>query len=46
MDADGKLLAVSMQALELRESGYATLHYFPREEVRMGLFIISEPIAH
>lgn len=32
---DGKLLADSTQALELRETGYPPRHYLPRKDVRM-----------
>lgn len=37
---DGKLLADSTQALELREIGYPPSNYFPREDVRLDLLTI------
>ena len=43
---DGKLLADSNQALELRETGYPPRHYFLREDVRMDLLTISETTTH
>ncbi|MCO7247534.1 DUF427 domain-containing protein [Halomonas sp. Mc5H-6] len=43
---DGKLLADSTQALELRETGYPPRHYFPREDVRMDLLTLSETTTH
>jgi len=43
---DGKLLADSNQALELRESGYPPRHYFPREDVRMDLLTSSKTTTH
>ncbi|PKG52991.1 MULTISPECIES: DUF427 domain-containing protein [Halomonadaceae] len=43
---DGKLLADSTQALELRETGYPPRHYFPREDVRMDLLTPSETTTH
>ncbi|WP_369596873.1 DUF427 domain-containing protein [Halomonas sp. CSM-2] len=43
---DGKLLADSTQALELRETGYPPRHYFPREDVRMDLFTTSETTTY
>ncbi|QPL47109.1 DUF427 domain-containing protein [Halomonas sp. A40-4] len=46
---DGKLLVEiikSTQALELRETDYPPRHYFPREDVRMGLLTISETTTH
>jgi uncharacterized protein (DUF427 family) len=38
---DGKLIADSIQALELREAGYPPRHYIPREDVRMDLLTAS-----
>jgi len=43
---DGKLLADSTNALELRERGYPPRHYFPREDVRMDLLNTSETTTH
>ncbi|SNY96867.1 DUF427 domain-containing protein [Halomonas sp. hl-4] len=43
---DGKLLADSTQALELRETGYQPRQYFPREDVRMDLLTTSETTTH
>ena len=43
---DGKLLADSTNALELRECGYPPRHYFPREDVRMDLLTTSETTTH
>ncbi|MDR5886310.1 DUF427 domain-containing protein [Vreelandella janggokensis] len=43
---DGKLIADSTQALELRETGYPPRHYFPREEVRMDLLTTSETTTY
>jgi uncharacterized protein (DUF427 family) len=43
---DGKLLADSIQVLELREIGYPPRHYFPREDVRMDLLTTSETTTH
>lgn len=43
---DGKLLADSTNALELRERGYPPRHYFPREDVRMDLLTTSETTTH
>ena len=43
---DGKLLADSTNALELRERGYPPRHYFPREDVRMDLLNTSETKTH
>lgn len=43
---DGKLLANSTNALELRERGYPPRHYFPREDVRMDLLNTSETTTH
>lgn len=43
---DGKLLADSTQTLELREIGYPSSHYFPREDVRLDLLTISEMTTH
>ncbi|CAD5248403.1 MULTISPECIES: DUF427 domain-containing protein [Halomonadaceae] len=43
---DGKLLADSTNALELRERGYPPCHYFPREDVRMDLLNTSETTTH
>lgn len=43
---DGKLLADSSQALELREQGYPPRYYFPREHVRMDLLTTSETTTH
>ncbi|MBT2773424.1 DUF427 domain-containing protein [Halomonas sp. ISL-60] len=46
MHVDGKLLADSRQALELREIGNPPRHYFPREDVRMELLTLSETTTH
>ncbi|MDR5886302.1 DUF427 domain-containing protein [Vreelandella janggokensis] len=43
---DGKLLADSTQALELRETGYPPRHYIPREDVRMDLLTSSETTTY
>ncbi|QNU60661.1 DUF427 domain-containing protein [Vreelandella titanicae] len=43
---DGKLLADSTNALELRERGYPPRHYFPRDDVRMDLLTTSETTTH
>ena len=43
---DGKLLADSSQALELRERDYPPRHYFPREDVRMDLLTTSDTTTH
>ncbi|WP_075878830.1 DUF427 domain-containing protein [Vreelandella massiliensis] len=43
---DGKLLADSTQALELRETGYPPRHYLPRKDVRMELLAKSETTTH
>ncbi|MCO7247526.1 DUF427 domain-containing protein [Halomonas sp. Mc5H-6] len=43
---DGKLLADSTNALELRETGYPPRQYFPREDVRMDLLTLFETTAH
>lgn len=43
---DGKLLAESINALELRERGYPPRYYFPREDVRMDLLTLSETATH
>jgi len=43
---DGKLLADSSNALELREIGYPPRHYFPRKDVRMALLTSSEMTTH
>ncbi|MEG3081564.1 DUF427 domain-containing protein [Halomonas sp. 5021] len=43
---DGNLIADSIQALELRETGYPPRHYFPRGDVRMGLLSTSETTTH
>lgn len=43
---DGKLLADSTQALELRETGYPPRHYFPRDDVRMDLLTLSETTTY
>ncbi|MCZ0925858.1 DUF427 domain-containing protein [Halomonas janggokensis] len=43
---EGKLLADSTQALELREQGYSPRHYIPREDVRMDLLTLSETTTH
>ncbi|NYS59580.1 DUF427 domain-containing protein [Vreelandella salicampi] len=39
---DGKLIADSTQALELRETGCPPRHYFPREDVRMDLLTVTD----
>ncbi|SNY96875.1 DUF427 domain-containing protein [Halomonas sp. hl-4] len=43
---DGKLLADSTNALELRETGYPPRHYIPREDVRMDLLTPSKTTTH
>lgn len=43
---DGKLLADTTQALELRETGYPPRRYLPREDVRMGLLTTSETTTY
>jgi uncharacterized protein (DUF427 family) len=43
---DGILLADSTNTLELREHGYPPRHYFPREDVRMDLFTVSEKTTY
>ncbi|MCL7931312.1 DUF427 domain-containing protein [Halomonas llamarensis] len=46
---DGELLAEvikSTQALELRETGYPSQRYIPREGVRMDLLTPSETTTH
>lgn len=40
---DGKLLADSIQAIELR---YPPHHYFPCEDVQMALLTLSETSTH
>ncbi|CAO1666327.1 DUF427 domain-containing protein [Halomonas sp. NYA30] len=42
VQVDGILLADSTNTLELREHGYPPRHYFPREDVQMGLLTVSE----
>lgn len=42
----GKLLADSIQVIELREIGYPPRRYFPREDVRLDLLTISETTTH
>lgn len=43
---DGTLIADSTNTLELRERGYPPRHYFPREDVRMGLLTVSETTTY
>ncbi|MGM0857681.1 MAG: DUF427 domain-containing protein [Pseudomonadota bacterium] len=43
---DGKLLADTTQALELRERDYPPRHYIPREDVRMDLLTTSETTTY
>jgi len=43
---DGKLLAASTQALELRETGYPPRRYIPRKDVRMDLLTASETTTY
>ncbi|WP_233337372.1 DUF427 domain-containing protein [Halomonas sp. A40-4] len=43
LHVDGKLLADSAQALELRETGYPPRHYIPREDVRMDFLPFPQP---
>ncbi|MEG3081074.1 DUF427 domain-containing protein [Halomonas sp. 5021] len=43
---DGKLIADSAQALELRETGYPPRHYFPRDDVRIDLLTTSETTTY
>jgi uncharacterized protein (DUF427 family) len=43
---DGKLIADSIQAIELREIGYPPRHYFPRDDVRVDLLTTSETTTH
>jgi uncharacterized protein (DUF427 family) len=43
VSADGRVLADTVNALTLREAGYAPVQYFPREDVDMSLL---EPSDH
>lgn len=42
LDVDGKLLAESTRALELRERGYPPRYYFPREDMLLDLLALFE----
>lgn len=43
---DGILLADSINTLGLREHGYPSRYYFPRDDVRMDLLTVSETATY
>jgi uncharacterized protein (DUF427 family) len=46
VEKDGELLASSVRAVALEETGLPTRYYLPREDVRMDLLEPSETTSH